>query len=96
MLLTQYYLKWTNSSSINNCNTEHRFDDYCMKNWWDSKSYDYYVYYVSLVNNWALIQEADECALEVWASDFYTKSAYVYHGSSGSILAVGLLALLLN
>jgi len=68
-----------------------------MKNWWDSKSYYLYAYYVSYVSNWALIQEAEYCALQVWASDYFVKLTEADLGTSfASVLVVSLMTFLLN
>jgi len=66
----KYHITWLNSTNAQNCNTMRRSSMECIKDHWNTKSYNKHRYYYDYLYYYAQMQDAEECVKEVFMSDY--------------------------
>ena len=63
--------EWIKGDKVKNCNTMTRFDESCMKTWWEDDFYEF-MYYYWTSQYYPIIGDYDPCVLKVYLPDFYS------------------------
>ncbi|CAG9328343.1 unnamed protein product [Blepharisma stoltei] len=63
--------KWLTSEEVYICNTMQRLGTNCIKNFWDSTNYVYFMYLYAKVNMYAKIQGNDKCVQKMYTSQYW-------------------------
>ncbi|CAG9322401.1 unnamed protein product [Blepharisma stoltei] len=72
MLQMMSYLKsWVQSKFILKCNTMRRFTPACISNWWNTKDYNYYMYYYLSAYYYPLITNGESCVQQVYLPQWW-------------------------
>ncbi|CAG9323637.1 unnamed protein product [Blepharisma stoltei] len=91
-----YFQKWLNGTDINYCNTEHRFNSYCMSNWWSKKNYEKYMFAAVFADSYPVVVDEDDCVAEVYDSVLYELSKELDSSAMNYVLLAPVLVLVMN
>lgn len=72
-----YFKQWLQSKFIDNCNTMRRFNTQCIKDWWTSKNYNQYMYYLLTYNYYPLIEKGESCVQSIFLPQWYAAKSAV-------------------
>lgn len=87
------FYSWTSSKQILNCHTENRFENSCVIQNWDKKDSNEFVYYKDYKNLYPFIYDADICAVQIFAPEYYELMNQV---SEAAYLIISLIILVYN
>ena len=74
--------QWVGSTNINKCHTSDRFGEGCMKEYWGAKNFRQFSYYYLYATQYAFLQDAEECAIKIFATEYYSALADYKHNSA--------------
>lgn len=74
--------KWVKTTSIDKCNTAHRFYSGCMNNYWSKRDVIDYMYYSLTAQLYPLIVDSEECIQQTFLAGWYQAKQKFYYGEN--------------